>query len=164
MEIKVICWKSLIKTQSMKLPRIILIINCSDPWEPGCVRLAIIALLPPQSPSLCLIALIVAVPLLPPVKVCTVFAKTWAACGIVGRVERTEWGQGPRAPTQPSSGVGDWIRASHWSRASDLASDWLGACPRSQLRGKPSLVPPYQLCTAAVSDKICKGESDRGDF
>ena len=52
-----ICWKSLIKTQSMKLPRIILIIKCSDPWEPGCVRLAIIALLPSASvwlPSLSL--------------------------------------------------------------------------------------------------------------
>ena len=37
---------SVIKRQSMKLPRIIPLINCSDP-RPGCARLAIIALQPP---------------------------------------------------------------------------------------------------------------------
>ena len=74
----------------MKLPRIILIINCSDPSGQAASDLQLLL----YCPSVWLPSLS---PRLPPVKVCTVFAKTWlrAVCGIVGRAERTEcWGPG----------------------------------------------------------------------
>ena len=90
MELDCICSKSLIKTQSMKLPRIILIINCSDPsGQAAWVRLAIIALLPPLSdcPHCRLYC--------PQLRFAQFLQRLRAVCGIVGRAERTEcWGPG----------------------------------------------------------------------
>ena len=74
-------------------------------------------------------------------------------------------GAQPAPSTQPSLGMGDLLPASDWSTASVLASDW---SPVSHVTGERQAKPGAATslpcsATAAISDKICKGESRRGD-